>query len=430
MATTISFLVSRQAGVVMASTVGIAVGITSTVSTVFSLFLVPISTEFNVPRASVSAVLILIGVANALVYPVIGRLADRSGARVIVLSGLLLFVISIALASMVEGLFQLYVVYALIGLSGSVLGPILFTKIIAGWFDRSRGFFMGVIGGVGNGVGSAIMPVYVFMLISDYGWRVAYQGVAGLVFTIGFPVVFFLLRDPPAVSTTQKPSRGHRESMLAEKELPGLTFLQARATVPFWLLLISISLCSGCLLAVFIHIIPVLTDRGIAMADATAVLSIFAMVTVVGQISVGALLDKLSRPRWVAPLFLIASLGLALIVSASSLPLLMLSGVLMGCGLGAEFGLLPYCISRYFGLRDYGSISGVIYSVVAISAGVLPVLMDVVFDVVGSYDLAILLAAVGMLLGAIMIFLLPRFDALIGSGAKENLLPESQHALP
>jgi dipeptide/tripeptide permease len=81
-------------------------------------------------------------------------------------------------------------------------------------------------------------------------------------------------------------------------------------------------------------------------------------------------------------------------------------------------------------LRDYGSISGVIYSVVAISAGVLPVLMDVVFDVVGSYDLAILLAAVGMLLGAIMIFLLPRFDALIGSGAKENLLPESQHALP
>jgi len=34
------------------------------------------------------------------------------------------------------------------------------------------------------------------------------------------------------------------------------------------------------------------------------------------------------------------------------------------------------------------------------------------------------------LLGAIMIFLLPRFDALIGSGAKENLLPESQHALP
>ena len=140
---------SRSTGVVFASTVGIALGLTSTVQTVFSLFLVPISNEFETSRSSVSAVLLLIALSNALIYPLIGRFADRFGARIIIMTGLLIFVLSVACASLVQSLIHLYAVYFMIGVSGSVLGPILFTKIIAGWFDNNRGFYLGVIGGVG-----------------------------------------------------------------------------------------------------------------------------------------------------------------------------------------------------------------------------------------------------------------------------------------
>ena len=401
---------SRSTGVVFACTVGIALGLTSTVQTVFSLFLVPISNEFETSRSSVSAVLLLIALSNALVYPLIGRLADRFGARIIIMTGLLIFVLSVACASLVQSLIHLYVVYFMIGVSGSVLGPILFTKIIAGWFDNNRGFYLGVIGGVGNGIGSTLMPIFVFMLMSDHGWRFAYQGIALLILIIGFPVLYSLLRDPPDSIKALTDSKVSDAEDATDRT--GLTLSQSRQTKTFWLLLVSISLCTGCLMAVFTHIIPILTDRGLSMKDATSVLATFAMMTVVAQVSIGALLDKLTRPRAIAPFFIIAALGIGIIGSSSSIPMLLLSAALMGFGLGAEFGLLPYSISRYFGLRDYGSISGVMYSIVALTTGFTPVLMDVVFDVFGDYKFALLAALAGMLVGAIIIASMSRFDAL------------------
>ena len=96
-------------------------------------------------------------------------------------------------------------------------------------------------------------------------------------------------------------------------------------------------------------------------------------------------------------------------VYSDSLNTLTVSAVMMGLGLGAEFGLLPYGISRYFGLKFYGIISGVMYGVVAITNGFMPVLMDVVYDLNGNYELGLIAAALGMLFGAGLILNLPEF---------------------
>jgi MFS family permease len=402
-----STVVSKPAGALVASTIGISVGVTSTVTAVFSLFLVPLATEFDVPRTSVSLVLALVAIANAITYPIMGRFADHYGARKVILCGTILFVFAMTFVSKVEGLLQLYIAYTLIGISGSALGPVLFSKIVSGWFDSNRGFSLGIIGGVGNGVGSAVMPLYVLMLISEYGWRDAYQGIAALIFFLAFPILFFFLRDPPmAASAVSDQCAG---------ELSGLSFKEARQTSAFWLLLISIAVCSGCLLAVFTHVVPILTDRGVAMSDATAVLTTFALVTVASQVVVGLLLDKMGRPRLICLMLFMSVLGLGVLASATSVPMYMLSATLMGLSLGAEFGLLPYAISRYFGLKDFGQILGIIYSMVALASGFLPVLMDVVFDLTDSYNIAIFGAALGMLIGTVMIGLLPRFDSLVES---------------
>ena len=70
-------LASRGEGSVIASTIGTALGLNSTVTAVFSLFLVPLSEEFGVPRAEVSVVLLIVALTNAVMYPLVGRLADR-----------------------------------------------------------------------------------------------------------------------------------------------------------------------------------------------------------------------------------------------------------------------------------------------------------------------------------------------------------------
>ena len=236
-------LFSRPAGVVVACTTGNAVSVTPMVYTVFGLFLIPIATEFDWSRAAVSFVLFIIAVAGAISYPIVGRLIDRYGARPVILTGNVLFAASVASVSLVEASrFQFYTAYALIGISAAIPSSVMFTKVIAGWFDRRRGLFLGIVGGLGNGIGAALSPLFVFALVSSYGWRAGFQGIGAVIILVGFPVLYLLLRDPP-----QDTIRSTREAL---EKTQGLTLAEALKTSTFWIILAAIALGAGCMTAI------------------------------------------------------------------------------------------------------------------------------------------------------------------------------------
>ena len=409
------------------------------VYTVFGLFLMPLTSEFNWSRAGVSFVLTIIAVASALGYPVIGRMIDRYGARRIILAGNVLFAASIASVSLIgASLTHFYIAYALIGLTAAIPSSAMFTKVVASWFDQNRGLFLGIVGGLGNGAGAALSPVLAHLLISAFGWRGAFQGIALTVLVVGFPVLFLLLWDPPgstgkdqggASSGTREhpPSVGSGESStvpdttaestgndVAATVAPatpagGLTLGEARRTGTFWIILIAIALGAGSMTAIFAHVVPMLEDRGLPRAQATTVLATFSMVTAAWQIGVGYLLDRVPKPWIAAPFYVVALGGLVLLDATSSFPLLLLAGLLLGFGLGTEYGVLPYFISRYFGVKHYGAITGTAYAVVVLTQGVTPFLMALVFDLTGTYDLAVGAIAFGLVLGALLILRLKPF---------------------
>ena len=399
---------TRPAGVVFACTVGNGVSVTPMVYTVFGLFLIPISTEFDWSRSAVSFVLFIIAVAGAISYPIVGRLIDRYGARPVILTGNVLFAASVASVSLVEASrFQFYTVYALIGISAAIPSSVMFTKVIAGWFDQRRGLFLGIAGGLGNGIGAALSPLFVFALISSYGWRAGFQGIGAAIILIGFPVLYLLLRDPPKDTI-----RSARESL---EKTQGLTLTEALRTPTFWIILAAIALGAGCMTAIFAHVVPMLLDRGIPAGQATTVLATFSLVTAGWQIGMGYMLDRIARPWIAAPFYLLALVGLLLLEATSSYPLLLLSGLLMGLGLGTEYGVLPYFLSRYFGTRHYGAISGTMYGVIVLTQGLTPFLMDLVFDITGTYDPAIIVICIGLVLGAILITRLVPFHAVLAA---------------
>lgn len=395
-------LFSKPAGVVFACTVGNAVSITPMVYTVFGLFLIPLSTEFGWPRSAVSFVLLILAVAGAISYPIIGRMIDRYGARSVLLIGNVVFAGSVACVSLIEASrLQLYAAYALLGIAGAIPSSVMFTKVIAGWFDRNRGLLLGIVGGLGNGVGAAVSPLYVHILLAHYGWRGGYLGIAAAIVLIGFPVLFLLLHDPVRAATRKD-----------ERNANGMTLAQARATGTFWIILAAIALGAGCMTAVFAHVVPMLLDRGLRADAATLVLATFSMVTAGWQIGVGYLLDRVPKPWIAAPFYLAALAGLILFESTSSYPQLILAGALMGLGLGTEYGVLPYFLSRYFGVRHYGSIAGMVYGVIALTQGVTPFLMDLVFDLSGSYHPAIIAIGLGLVCGAVLILRLRPFEGV------------------
>lgn len=375
---------------------------TPMVYTVFGLFLIPLTTQFNWPRSSVSFVLLIVAVAGALGYPIVGRLIDRHGARVVLLWGMLLFAAAVASVALIgNSRAELYAAYAFIGIAGTIPSGVTFTKVIAGWFDENRGLFLGIVGGLGNGVGAAISPLFVQALIAHHGWRGGYLGIGAAILAIGFPVLLLLLRDPP-----QQAARSATDGAAHDDDM---TLAQARSTSTFWIILTAIALGAGCMTALFAHVVPMLIDRGVAVERATLVLVTFSMVTAAWQVAVGFLLDRIPRPWIATPFFLAALAGLTMFTLSSSFGALLCAGALMGLGLGTEYGVLPYFLSRYFGVRHYGSISGAIYGVIVLLQGFTPFLMDLVFDRTGSYRPAIVTIGAGLLAGALLVLRLPRF---------------------
>ncbi len=384
-----------QLGVLIAATAGNFVCATPAVQTVFGIFLVPIASEFRWPRAQVSGVLTLMAVITALAYPLLGRAADRWGARRLILPGNLVFAATVAALSLADGrLWQFYALFAVMSVASAIPSTMMLTKVVTGWFDAARGRALGITAGLGNGAGSTVMPIVAGLLMARFGWRGAYQGIGLLVALIGFPLLLAFLRDPPRRDAGQA---GGGE---------GLTLAEAARTPTFWITLVAIALGAGCVTAVFTHVAPILGDRRVGEGTIIAVISTFALVCAAWQIAVGWLLDRTAAPRVIAPFYLLAAVGVVLMMQAHDTAGLVLSGALMGIGLGTEFGALPFFIARYFGLRAYGAISGVMYAVVMFMQGLTPVLMDAVFDAQGRYDAALYGVVAALIGGAALLLAL------------------------
>jgi MFS family permease len=390
-----------RGAVVAACTVGNFVSATPMVNSVFGVFLLPLSKAFGWPRAEVSGVLALIAVIGAMAYPIVGRIADRYGARRTILIGNLLFAASIAALALANWRpAQVYFLFALVGVAAAIPSTVLYGKVVAGWFAARRGLMLGVTAGLGNGVGATVMPGVAAILIGLWGWRGAYLGLGLIVAVLGFPILFLALREAPKARVA---SAG--DAVVHD----GATSAQARRDPVFMRLAAAIALGAGSLTALFTHIVALLLDRHIPIAVATGVIMAFALSGTGWQLAFGYLLDRAQTPKIAAPFFLMSILGVALIALASAPSLLLLGGLLVGLGLGAEYGLMPYALARYFGLRAYGETYGLIYGLIVLTMGVTPMLMDLVFDRTGAYSLALVVIGVSLALSAALILLLPRY---------------------
>jgi len=393
-------LANGRLPILAGATIGNMVSITPAVYSIFGTFLIPLSNTFGWPRAKISGVLSIVALIGAIVYPLAGRFADRHGARGILLVGFLSFSLALGSLAFLDGrLSQLYIIYALIGFTGGLPSTALLSKLIAAWFKSNRGLALSISAGVGNAIGTIMMPVLAAVLLASTGWRVAYLGIAGVVFCLGFPVTFFLLRDAPSRSQAI-------ESLENAPDMKGGSLAKA---LNFWVVLIAIGVGAGSSTVIFSHIVPILAEHGVGIGQATAVVSVFALATAVWQVIMGYLLDLYRTPRVVIPLYLLVMPGLGLLEWGATTPVLILGGACLGVACGTQFAALPFFVARYFGIRKFGFVIGLIYAAVVATQGTMPVLLDASFDTLRSYRPAIMVAEALFFVCGLMLFLLPKY---------------------
>jgi sugar phosphate permease len=373
--------------VVFAAAVGTALHIGPIVVGTFGVFLKPLSHEFGWSRSQISFAFSLFAIAGAISAPVVGRLVDYVGARRVILAATSLYGLGVLALALLSGhVWLLYGIYFFIGVVGTGTTPVPYAKVITRWFDRSRGLALGLTVAASS-LGLVAMPYLAQALIAAVGWRRAYLIIALMVLGIAIPVVALLLKESPqtiglepdggTVGRTSEPPPGDEDKILA--------FSQAWRSTTFWLIAVPFFLMSlsfhGCIL----HLVALLTDRGISPHDAAIAASLVGAGGLVARLGGGYLLDRFFAPAVAVWLFLSSTLGLVLLWSGAPGFVPFLAGFLIGIGQGAELDIIPYMVSRYFGLAAFAHIYGYLFAAFLLGGVLGPPLMGWGFDTIGSY---------------------------------------------
>lgn len=392
----------RSVAAAVASTFTLMAGASVIVHSTFGVFLVPLTKEFGWSRAEISGGLLFWSWVQAILIPIAGWLMDRYGVRRITIGGLVLLAATMVALSFQSGsVVMFYALFAVIGVCSSLGGFVGNAKLISGWFSRRRGLVLALVA-MGAGLAGSLIPQWTGLSVSGLGWREAYLVVAAYILVFVVPVFFFLYESPSVLAART------RGQSLSTSDATGMSVREASRYPAFWLCLAALVLNTA-LLGLNLHMVPLLTGRGLSLQTAATVLSAQVGGSTIIYLVAGYLLDKISTPKLALFFSLCAVAGLLLIHHGTGITQMLIAGTLIGAGTTGESSVVPYFLTRYFGLKAFASIYGLMWGIAAVANGIQPVILGYVFDSTGSYGWGLLYCEACVFLVAMCFFALPRY---------------------
>jgi MFS family permease len=332
----------------------------------------------------------------ALSTPLMGHLVDRRGPMWITGPSLMLAAAAYAsLSVLTANLWHLYAVYVVIGLAFAGTSPVVYSRVVSGWFDRRRGMALGAVI-ASAGAGAIVHPLVIQALIRAAGWRGACLVHGLVIVAVGVPVVARFVREP------------HGHFLRTHSGHPGMVSSALRSRI-FWTLLVVVFGMTLALNGVVVHLPALLVDRGLPASQAVAVMSAMGGASVAGRLLTGWLIDRFDAKHVSFVLLAIAAVGAYLLADASSFSMGAIAAVCIGFGTGGEVDVIPYLLSRYFGIQSLATLFGVIWTAVGLASTAGPILMARAFDATGSYASVLSALGVGVIAAAGLMLTLPPY---------------------
>ena len=147
-------------------------------------------------------------------------------------------------------------------------------------------------------------------------------------------------------------------------------------------------------------------------AHAALVAATLGFSIVGARAGVGYLIDRYFAPYVAMPCFILSALGLGLLATGASGWPAFVAAALIGLSAGAEFDLLAFLTSRYFGLRNFGEIYGLLFVAFLIGTSLGPIAYGAIFDLTGAYFWILTVCTVIIVIAAVVMAFMPRYPAL------------------
>jgi len=364
-------------------------------SLTLSVFIVPMSDELGWSRTLIAGAASAAGVASLIVAPLTGWLVDRFGARVLLLSSVLVLGFSTMSLRWATVPIAFYLAYGIGRLIFNSFVNIAGSTVVNQWFVERRGEASSYLG-VTHAVGMGGFPLFAQLLINGTGdWKLAWFWMGIAVWVIALvPVWLFLVNRPEDIGMepdgVRNPNAVKSETATrrTEADLEGWSVKEAMRTPALWLL----SFAGGMMFFVHsgtnVHQAAYLRDQGISATGAASAIVVLAVGMAIGSIFWGRLLDRLPGRMVYAIVAVwlgVVTLGYLFVTNIGSA--FIVAG-LFGFGLAGLIVVPPVVMADYFGRSSMGAVRGFTEPFVGIGQALGAIGAGIIFDTTDSYTAA------------------------------------------
>ncbi len=367
----------------------------------FGVMFKPMIIEFGWHRGSMSFAFFVNMTLYALSLIAVGRFYDRYGPKWVIIISSLFLSAGYALISVISSLWQFYLFYGIfggIGLGGTSVA--LIAALTSKWFSKWRGFAIS-LSLSGNCLGQfALVPLFTLFTVR-YGWRASYLAIGLIMLLVNITLAMTVIKgDPedlgvrPFGAEDIKEKDCEKDDRVTSGYQVDMGLWDAMHTPSFWFFLTVMFVCGSGDFLVTTHLIPLVTDYGISPTTAGNMLAWFGLMSLAGILVAGPASDLIGNKIPIAITFLIRFLVFLLILKYKNLTTFYTFALIFGFTFLITAPLTPTLVGRLYGFSHVGLISGFITTVHHLGGGLGAYVGGVIFDYMGSYQLAFVLAAI------------------------------------
>jgi MFS family permease len=359
-------------------------GISTPMIAIYALgqFMLPLEQEFGWSRTQASMGLSISLIVGFVASPLIGRIVDRINVRWLALPGLVLLGFAIAAFSLatdnIAGWVGLWCLHAL---ASALVAPTIWLAVVSAAFERNRSLAIAICLS-GTAIGSGFGPLVARFLLDAFDWRTAFQllGLLWVMPALLFAALFFFDRRPRTSAAPGGPQAAGAGKERLRSVLLSATFIK---------LGIAIAITGTAGSAFSIPLVPALSDKGVALAQAATLAGIAGLSSIPGKLAAGVLFDRYGATR-VAILImgLFAAASILFAIRIDGVAVAMVGCVMFGISTGATFALGAVLTTKLFSAAVFGVVYGTLMSIYAIAAAIGPLAISAVYDMNGSYSSA------------------------------------------
>src|SRR5215813_904822 len=177
--------------------VTMAIGVTG--RTAFSLLMPPLIDEFGWDRGLVAGAFSFGFLVSALLSPIVGRVMDARGPRLVIMTGVAMMSAGLLLAPWISTPWQLYATLGVaVGGGANMMTYTTHSQFLPNWFVSRRGLAISTAF-AGAGIGAIVLLPWLQSIILAEGWRAACVAMGLLVLVVLAPLTLMVRKSPAEV---------------------------------------------------------------------------------------------------------------------------------------------------------------------------------------------------------------------------------------